>query len=171
MYEPGNDSVEALASEQSIEQSLMLYDARTISLAYAVGHDKFVTLVSQSMIDRAIRMRADAKTDRQIAKDMDVTPHLVRSLIVEGIRTRILQSPEEIRQIELDKFDNMEQKVLTVVSDNEGPEGSSTRLLAAVDRLIKISESRRKLLGLDAPQVVEHMPLEVKINGVNIDEL
>lgn len=46
--------------------------------------------------------------------------------------------------------------------------------LAAADRLIKVSESRRKLLGLDAPSKVEQATtgtVEYKITTVSPDEL
>jgi hypothetical protein len=171
MQKETNDDVATLTVDESIKRSIAHYETANISIMHSVGRDKFVMLVSQRMVDEAIRLRAESKTDRQIAIIMSLTPATVRNLITEGIRTRVLQSPDEIRQIELDKFDSMERKVLEIVWANEDTEGGSTRLLAAVDRLIKISESRRKLLGLDAPQVVDHMPLVVKINGVNIEDL
>jgi hypothetical protein len=45
-------------------------------------------------------------------------------------------------------------------------------VLNAVDRLVKISESRRKLLGLDAPAKVQSEgTVRYSIDGVNPEDL
>ena len=56
-----------------------------------------------------------------------------------------VEDANEYRRIELERLDTLLEKVLAkATSDDKG-------FLFAVDRALAISESRRKLLGLDAP--------------------
>lgn len=66
---------------------------------------------------------------------------------LKRLATLEMASAEEYRTLELARLDT-----LTVAAARcaRGATGDATRL-AAIDRLLRISESRRKLLGLDAP--------------------
>jgi hypothetical protein len=104
----------------------------------------------------------------------------VSKLLREEIANRLDPLKDQYLQYELDRLDHMQQAVLAVL-DNPGqvvmvaewrgeydhhPETGERfkkiemvpvlvvddrKILGAVDRLVRISESRRKLCGLDAP--------------------
>lgn len=57
----------------------------------------------------------------------------------------------QLRNMELIRLDSALAKVHEVLGETGDPETK----LKAVDRLIRISESRRKLLGLDQPQRID----------------
>lgn len=124
--------------------------------------------------EKAYDLRIRGLTLRQIADELQCGKDKVHTLLREEIHNRLDPLREQALQYELDRLDHMQQAVL-VVLDNpgrvvtvfvDGPpdeEGSPTlvprnhvivddkKILGAIDRLVRISESRRKLLGLDAP--------------------
>lgn len=159
-----------------IQNAVSQYSELNISIMHSEGGRTFPMLVSQAMIDEAVRMRTrEAKSYRQIARVMGVTPSIVYNMLKHGLGQNAVESPEELRKMELEKFDSMEQAVLDVLwVDQAASEESATargRVLAAINSLVKISESRRKLLGLDAPTIVETKPIEVKLNGIDVNDL
>lgn len=68
------------------------------------------------------------------------------SRALEANRAELALSVDALREQELERLDLLQRK-----ATNELESESEGTVLAAIDRLIKISESRRKLLGLDAP--------------------
>lgn len=62
---------------------------------------------------------------------------------LDRLRDEIAEDAQMIRQLELERLDLALDAILPMVRKGN---------LGAVDRLIRLSESRRKLLGLDAPQ-------------------
>ena len=58
------------------------------------------------------------------------------------------EQAEQYTQLELERLDHMASRIWNDLSQNVDREDR----LRAVDRLLKISEARRRLLGLDAPQ-------------------
>ena len=79
-------------------------------------------------------------------------------------QAELAESVDALRQIELEALASVEREVLDILAKEyplvigkeiiEGEHDESTRL-AAVDRLVKISQRRAKLLGLDMPAQVE----------------
>jgi hypothetical protein len=124
---------------------------------------------------RAYELRAiRGMTLRQIGDELGVHHTTVHTWLREEISNRLDPLKDQYLQYELDRLDHMQQATL-VVLDNPGrvvtvmvagppdEEGNPTlvprdhiivddrKILGAIDRLIRISESRRKLCGLDAP--------------------
>ena len=65
--------------------------------------------------------------------------------VLKEVRASTNETAEELVQLELERLDNALMAIVGRAAKGE---------LGAVDRLIKISESRRKLLGLDAPMKI-----------------
>ena len=133
--------------------------------------------------ERAYELRLRGRTIRQIGEDIGRSHTTVHDLLREEIHHRLDPLKDQYLQYELDRLDHMQQAVLAVL-DNPGQihtvmewqgeweiteEGQRYRklvpvdvvivddrkILGAVDRLVRISESRRKLVGLDAPVKVQ----------------
>lgn len=66
---------------------------------------------------------------------------------LERVRAEVEETAQEIRQIELDRLDEMLKGLW--IRARRGDE-------KAVDRVLKIIERRCKMLGIDAPDRVEH---------------
>lgn len=102
----------------------------------------------------ALELRKRGLSFREIAKRMGIhftTAHQHVNHALDELRERTKQSAEQLRTIEIEKLDRLEADLSTrlegCTDDQDGAK------LAAV--MIKITESRRKLLGLDAPQKME----------------
>ena len=67
---------------------------------------------------------------------------------LEKARAEIAETAEEVRQIELDRLDEMHSRVYPVALGTEEIPPD----MRAVDRVLKIGERRAALLGIDAPQ-------------------
>lgn len=129
--------------------------------------------------EQAYDLRIRGLTLRQIADAMRCSHTKVHDLLREEIGNRLDPLREQYTQYELDRLDHMQQATL-IVLDNPGrvvtvpyetdevdPDGAKVwkfrdhvivddkKILGAIDRLVRISESRRKLLGLDAPTRVQ----------------
>lgn len=123
---------------------------------------------------RAYELRLVGRTLRQIADDMGVSHTYVHDLLREEIKLREDPLIDQVRQLELDRIDGYVQACMHVLANpgmvvtvpQEGPpdeEGRPTvvmvqhvivddrKILGAIDRLIKLSETKRKMLGIDAP--------------------
>jgi hypothetical protein len=113
-------------------------------------------------------------------------------------RRDALQAPEDLRDIELERLDHMMRACLDILGRDHvlvqggkvvltwtsypdaalGELGTSAPMLddgpklAAVDRLLKISERRARLLGIDAPERVEQVgKVTVELVGVDLSAL
>lgn len=97
---------------------------------------------------KAVRLRLEGHSYQAIA---DMVPYADRSAArraVETARQHIIEEPaRELQAQELERLDDLLIRCRQVLVDGGDPE----LVLKAVDRLVKISETRRKLLGLDAP--------------------
>lgn len=119
--------------------------------------------------EQAYDLRLRGRTLRQIGGDMGISRTTVHDLLREEIAERLDPLKDQYLQYEMDRLDHMQQAVLAVL-DNPGKvvtgvtaDGrhwsalvmDDSKVLGAVDRLVRISESRRKLCGLDAPVKVQ----------------
>lgn len=133
--------------------------------------------------EQAYELRLRGRTLRQIGQDMGISHETVRVLLKSEIAHRLDPLKDQYLQYELDRLDHMQQAVLAVLDNpgrivhvmewrgeyetNEDGEQfkkldsvpvlivDDKKILGAVDRLVRISESRRKLVGLDAPVKVQ----------------
>jgi hypothetical protein len=131
---------------------------------------------------QAYELRLRGRTLRQIADDMGCSTGKVQDLLREEIKLREDPLVDKVRQFELDRLDGYQQACMYVL-DNPGvpvrDEASGVlhvivddrKILNAIDRLVRISESRRKLLGIDAPIKTHVEVTETTQQDLEIQEL
>jgi len=111
-------------------------------------------LAKRSKAERALEMRKTGMSYRRIAAKLGCGLSVVHGYIKEALAesaAAIQSSADELRAIELEKLDKWEASLQLGIRDVDPQVRAKS---AAV--LLKITESRRKLLGLDAPQKIEH---------------
>lgn len=126
---------------------------------------------------------------RQIADETGMTPSTVHRRIQCEIRETIQPLADEVRQLELDRLDRLQQIALGVmgadhplVSDGRVvhavmPDGTKVPLqdhgpvLAAMDRFLKIQDRRAKYLGLDAATKVDATVTETTQQDLELAEM
>lgn len=149
---------------------------------------------------KAVAMRVKGATWQQIADECGYAGRESACTDIrrfrEETRAEAEEKLEELRALEVDRLDMLIRaavevlerkhvtisggKVIRMVADGEvaeeGEPGEALiddgPTLAAIDRIAKLSESRRKLLGVDAPVRLDAQ-FEVKytVNGVTSDDL
>lgn len=110
-------------------------------------------LAKRSKAERALEMRKTGMSYRRIAAKLECGLSVAHGYIKEALAesaAAIQSSADELRAIELEKLDKWEASLQLGIRDADPQVRAKS---AAV--LLKITESRRKLLGLDAPQKVE----------------
>lgn len=98
-------------------------------------------LKKEEMITRAYEMRLSGMTYSQIATEMELTPMTIWRWVKKGIEQRHKPLEDEIRSIELDRFDRYLIKL-----EREIDKGN----IKAIGMAIRISEARCRLLGIVA---------------------
>ncbi|MFD3802634.1 hypothetical protein ACFWTC_03175 [Streptomyces sp. NPDC058619] len=133
------------------------------------GHNRFTATVDAAeKRAHAARLRAMGWSYERIAKEVGYACrgsayNAVKQVLEETVR----EAGDELRQLERERLDRMSEaawEVLErqhvvvsngrVVDLNGAPLPDDAPVLQAIDRLLRISESRRKLVGLDAPSKV-----------------
>jgi hypothetical protein len=112
----------------------------------------------------AARLRSEGKSYRQIAAELGVDVRTAHDAVKRAIAAVVAEPAEAAIHFELDRLDLLHRAAMKVlqrhhitVSNGKVIELDGQPLLddgpvlAAIDRLVRISESRRKLLGLDQP--------------------
>jgi len=115
----------------------------------------------------AARLRGRGLGYRQIAAELGIDVHTAHDAVQRALQAIRAEGAAEARTLELERLDMAQAAVMRALEAkhftvNQGrliylgddPLPDWGPVLAAVDRLVKISESRRKLLGLDAEQKV-----------------
>lgn len=95
--------------------------------------------------ERALELRREGYSYREIAKAMGGTPSLAHKRVSKAMErqlVRVADLAEQVKALELDRLDAMFRGVWKQASDGG---------LLAIDRALRIMERRAKLLGLDAP--------------------
>lgn len=113
----------------------------------------------------AVRLRSRAMSYRDIAAALNVPVSAAHAMVKRGLASIPREAAETLVAVESTKLDNAERAVLAVLEAKhftvsngkliyvgDEPLLDDAPVLNAVDRLVKISESRRKLFGADAPQ-------------------
>ena len=104
---------------------------------------------------QTIKLRREGYTIAEIAERLGTCEKTVFNRLksaMDRVREEIKIDAQMHREMELDKLERLESKLYRAADatfDNE----EICRLSA---QIVRISESRRKLLGIDAPQRVEH---------------
>lgn len=141
------------------------------------GRGRFVRTTDTAERDaQACELRAQGYSYQRIAAALRYTDRsLARRAVERALAATVRDSADTLREIELQRLDAMWQQAWQVLYEDH-PFVSGGRIvydpatgqplvddgpvLAAIDRLLKISERRAKLLGLDAPTKVETITLD-----------
>lgn len=109
------------------------------------------TLRSTERRSDAIRLRIDGLSYEAIAGQLGYTDRSAAFKAVEAGRRELLAEPAaELVTLETDRLDVMLVNAWQVLNDAKAA-GDGDLRLRALDRLVRISERRSRLLGLDAP--------------------
>jgi hypothetical protein len=110
---------------------------------------------------RAIKLRVEGNTYQQIADKLECslyTAHTDVQAVLQERREQAAEDADQVRDVELERLDLGIALVVKQIGKGN---------LAAVDRLVKLTERRCKMLGLDAPERKllgydgEHSPADV----------
>lgn len=133
----------------------------------------------------AARLRAKGMGYRAIAQQLGVSVSNAHEAVQRALAAIRAEGAAEARTLELERLDlaqaavtaALEAKHFTVshgkvIYKGKAPLPDWGPVLAAVDRLVRISESRRKLLGLDAETKVSVSGgVKYEIVGLSAEEL
>jgi hypothetical protein len=134
---------------------------------------------------RCLELRRAGLSYRDIARTVGLSVANVHGRVTRGLDRTRREPADGLRELELDRLDVL-QVVLTQVLRREhvtisggkvvqDEDGRSYRddgpVVAAAQALVRVQESRRRLLGLDAPAKVEAKILTVDVMDARIAEL
>ena len=109
--------------------------------------------------------RLAGKSVRTIAKLVGLPPSTVHNRIQAEIGERVIPLAEEVRKMELDRYDTWLETLMDKLAAGEDP-------LKVIPVAVKVSERRARLLGLDAPVAVDVAgELKVTVEAVNLEQL
>lgn len=116
-----------------------------------------------------LRLRIAGHSNSQIAHQLGISDGRASQLYHEALDRTVTEPAAEARKLELERLDDLItharavlERTHYVVQGGEVILHNGVELvddgptLAALDRLIKLSETRRRLLGLDAPTRHQH---------------
>ena len=95
---------------------------------------------------KAVKFRLAGATYQAIADQMGCTTSNVHKMVkkeMEQVTKETREDVEQLRAMEVSRLDEAQRAIWNQIANGH---------LGAVDRLVKISDRRSKLLGLDAPQ-------------------
>jgi regulator of protease activity HflC (stomatin/prohibitin superfamily) len=133
---------------------------------------------------RAAALRAEGRTLQQIADELGfAAKSSARAAIRRALREIVRGPAEQLIAMEAERLDTLYEEALEVlqrthatvshgkvIKDDDGnPLLDDGPKLAAIDRLVKVRESYRKLLGLDAEQKV-NVSGSVRYEVVGVDD-
>lgn len=95
----------------------------------------------------AYDLRRQGRTYREVAEALGVSVAWAHELVQTAIKARIPEAAEETRQLEVDRYDAWLYRLEQRLEKGADPE-------KVIPILLKVSERRAKLMGLDAPKRV-----------------
>ena len=105
---------------------------------------------------KALRLRLNGATYRDIADALDVSPGTVHADITRALADIPRPEADALRELEVTRLD-----ALQLACWDDATAGN----LAAIDRCVKIIVLRARLLGLDAPQQVQLATADVDLDA------
>lgn len=102
---------------------------------------------------KALDLRIEGYSFREIGKKLDISVASAFNYVTEALdelKAVTLTKAEHLRDLELSKLDSLEAEARKRLAASTDPDNAK---LSSV--VLKIMESRRKLLGLDAPTKIE----------------
>lgn len=112
---------------------------------------------NEYLAERDARMwarRLDGASYTQIGKEFGLTAKSVHSRMTKRLRELPGVPAEEWRAQELDRLDRLQQVWVHEMEDAYR-RGATVFALKCSEHLLRVQESRRKLLGMDAPEKTE----------------
>lgn len=143
------------------------------------------TRESAEMANRALDLRSEGKTYRQVAAELGKDVHWTHDAVNWAIRETFREAAEYVRDLELMRLDQMYSAVMAVLKARhftvsqgkiiymgDEPLKDDGPVLQAVDRLLKIQERRARYLGLDAEKKVSVSGgVKYEIIGIDPEQL
>jgi hypothetical protein len=102
---------------------------------------------------KAIQLRVEGHTYRQIAETLETTEGAVVQLVRKALNQTHREMTDELRVLETTRLDEALKIAWDILKN---PSTSPLVKLAAIDRVIKLQERRTKYFGLDSPSKHEH---------------
>jgi hypothetical protein len=109
------------------------------------------SIEKEEKIQQALTLRYRGYNYWQIAAKMGIKLTKVHQLVTDGLELTIREPPEMMLKLELDRLDRAHSALHARVMAGES---------RAIDRLLRISELRAKLLGLNAPGKLAVVPVK-----------
>jgi len=119
----------------------------------------------REIVNVALNLRSMRFSHRDIATRLGVREPTVAKWIKEALQEQIKNlayDPKELIQLELNELDHLQ--AILAPNAEEGQLGS-------IDRILKIMESRRRLLGIDKPESHDINVSVRQIVGVDPDDI
>jgi hypothetical protein len=104
---------------------------------------------------RALDLRRRGLTYRDVAKQLGCALSIAHEYVHEAIAAIPREAAEDVRALELAKLDASERRLARAAQKAEHA-GEFGVVATVTNALTKIAERRSKLLGLDAPEKIEH---------------
>lgn len=118
---------------------------------------------------RAAELRGQGMTYAAIARELGVSTPNAWHAVRRAFRDTLMEPADQARSVELARLEALHDKAMAVLERDhitvshgriiEGPDGTPLLddgpRIQAINTLLRVSESRRKLLGIDAPQSLE----------------
>ena len=104
---------------------------------------------------QTMKMKVDGATVAEIAETLGLSQSSVfrrLSSAIELVRDEVRFDTQHYIDMEVAKLDKLESRIYKRIS----LEPDNNEMVQLSGAVVKLSESRRKLLGIDAPQRVEH---------------
>lgn len=130
--------------------------------------------------EQAVSLVREGKSYRQIAEALDISVGTAHNYVKAALKEIPVQEASDLRTIEHLRLEHLWEQVLGRIESCKveafDAEGTSMFVYVDVDRHIeaarKLSESKRKLFGLDAPQQVQGtFSVSYTVNGVDPETL
>lgn len=111
----------------------------------------------------AARLRAQGKSYRDIAVEQGVSVSTAHDRVKRAMAAVPVEAVTELRRVELERLDMLTERAFREMEKTHPFVSNGRRfddledsgpVFTAIDRIRQLSESRRKLLGLDAPSKV-----------------
>jgi hypothetical protein len=133
----------------------------------------------------AARLRAQSISFAKIGEALGISKQSAHAAVHRALAETLAEPAANLRQLEREKLDRLEQLVHAelerqhfviangkIMYIGEEPLHDTGAVLACVDRLVKISESRRKLDGTDSATKVDVSGgVTYQLVGVDVDKL
>lgn len=100
---------------------------------------------------KIVEMRRARRTWDDIGRELDITPQRAHAIYKQALNERPFAQVDEHRQEELELLDLATRRLMVIAVN---PKVSDRTQVEAWNAVRGYSDSRRKLLGLDAPQQI-----------------